>query len=162
MKDAGPQTLRPSDLRPLTRSRAWKALLDHKKSIGRQHLRKLFTDDPKRGERMTTEDIGLFLDYSKNRITDLTLKLLIRLANQAELKNRIEAMFSGEKSMSLKTVQHCTLPCALPKDQRSWSTEKMSFRRFRKSLAGWLISQTVFVGVSGKGIPENVSAILLI
>ena len=73
------------------------ALLDHKKSIGRQHLRKMFGDDPKRGERMTTEDIGLFLDYSKNRITGQTLKLLIQLANQAQLKDRIEAMFNGEK-----------------------------------------------------------------
>ncbi len=82
---------------PLTKTRAWRALLEHKKSIGRRHLRKMFTDDPKRGERMTAEDIGLFLDYSKNRITDQTLKLLIQLANQAELKNRIEAMFSGEK-----------------------------------------------------------------
>ena len=92
MKDA-----RPQPLRPLTKSRAWKALLDHKKSIGRQHLRKLFAEDPRRGDRMTTEDIGLFLDYSKNRINDQTLKLLIQLANQARLKNRIEAMFSGEK-----------------------------------------------------------------
>ena len=92
MKDARPQTLRP-----LTKSRAWMALLDHKKSIGRQHLRKMFADDPKRGERMTTEDIGLFLDYSKNRITGQTLKLLIQLANQAQLKDRIEAMFNGEK-----------------------------------------------------------------
>lgn len=82
---------------PLTKTGAWRALLDHKKNIGRQHLRKLFADDPKRGERMTTEDIGLFLDYSKNRITDQTLKLLIQLADQAGLKNRIEAMFSGEK-----------------------------------------------------------------
>jgi glucose-6-phosphate isomerase len=87
----------PTKVLPLTKSKAWIALLDHKKSIGRQHLRKLFTDDPKRGERMTTEDIGLFLDYSKNRITGQTLKLLIGLANQAGLKNRIEAMFSGEK-----------------------------------------------------------------
>jgi len=82
---------------PLTKSKAWIALADHKKSIGRQHLRKLFADDPKRGERMTVEDIGLFLDYSKNRVTGQTLKLLIGLANQAGLKNRIEAMFSGEK-----------------------------------------------------------------
>jgi len=82
---------------PLTKTGAWMALLDHKKSIGRQHLRKLFADDPKRGECMTTEDIGLFLDYSKNRITGQTLKLLIQLAEQAGLKNRIEAMFSGEK-----------------------------------------------------------------
>jgi glucose-6-phosphate isomerase len=87
----------PTKVLPLTKSKAWIALLDHKKSIGRQHLRKLFADDPKRGEQMTTEDIGLFLDYSKNRITGQTLKLLIQLANQAGLKNRIEAMFSGEK-----------------------------------------------------------------
>ncbi len=82
---------------PLTKSKAWIALLDHKKSIGRQHLRKLFADDPERGERMTIEDIGLFFDYSKNRITGQTLKLLIKLADQAGLKNRIEAMFTGEK-----------------------------------------------------------------
>ena len=87
----------PTKVLPLTKSKAWIALLDHKKSIGRQHLRQLFTDDPKRGKRMTTEDIGLFLDYSKNRITGQTLKLLIQLAKQAGLKNRIEAMFSGEK-----------------------------------------------------------------
>lgn len=87
----------PTKVLPLTKSKAWIALLDHKKSIGRQHLRKLFINDPTRGERMTTEDIGLFLDYSKNRITGQTLKLLIQLANQAGLKNRIEAMFSGEK-----------------------------------------------------------------
>ncbi len=87
----------PTKILPLTRSKAWIALRDHKKSIGRQHLRTLFAEDPKRGERMTTEDIGLFLDYSKNRITGQTLKLLIQLANQAGLKNRIEAMFSGEK-----------------------------------------------------------------
>jgi len=87
----------PTKVLPLTKSKAWIALLDHKKSIGRQHLRKLFTDDPKRGERMTTEDIGLFLDYSKNRINGQTLKLLIQLASQAGLNNRIEAMFTGEK-----------------------------------------------------------------
>jgi glucose-6-phosphate isomerase len=82
---------------PLTKSKAWIALLDHKKSIGRQHLRKLFADDPERGERMTIEDTGLFFDYSKNRINSQTLKLLIKLADQAGLKNRIEAMFTGEK-----------------------------------------------------------------
>ena len=90
-------TVNPKKPVPLTESKAWIALADHKKSIGRRHLRKLFADDPKRGERMTTEDIGIFLDYSKNRITGQTLNLLTGLANQAGLKNRIEAMFSGEK-----------------------------------------------------------------
>jgi glucose-6-phosphate isomerase len=87
----------PTKVKPLTKSKAWIALLDHKKSIGRKHLRKLFADDPERGERMTIEDSGLFFDYSKNRITGQTLKLLIGLAKQAGLKNRIEDMFSGEK-----------------------------------------------------------------
>ena len=73
------------------------ALLDHKKSIGRQHLRKLFSDNPGRGERMTAEAAGLFLDYSKNRITDQTLKLLIKLAKECDLKNHIDSMFNGEK-----------------------------------------------------------------
>ena len=81
----------------VTKSRAWMALRDHKKSIGRQHLRKLFSDDPGRSERMTAEAIGLFLDYSKNRVTGETLKLLIRLAKECGLKNRIESMFNGEK-----------------------------------------------------------------
>jgi glucose-6-phosphate isomerase len=87
----------PTKVKPLTKSKAWIALLDHKKSISRKHLRKLFAEDPERGERMTIEDSGLFFDYSKNRITGQTLKLLIGLAKQAGLKNRIEDMFSGEK-----------------------------------------------------------------
>ena len=61
------------------------------------HLRNLFADDPKRGERMTAEAVGLFLDYSKNRVTDETLKLLIELAEESGLRSRIDAMFRGEK-----------------------------------------------------------------
>ena len=61
------------------------------------HLRKLFADDPKRGERMTAEAVGIFLDYSKNRITDETLKLLLQLAEESGLRARIDAMFRGEK-----------------------------------------------------------------
>jgi glucose-6-phosphate isomerase len=57
----------------------------------------LFTDDPKRGERLTVEVVGLFLDYSKNRITDQTLKLLLQLARESGLPEKIEAMFAGEK-----------------------------------------------------------------
>jgi glucose-6-phosphate isomerase len=82
---------------PVTKRKAWKALLDHKKIIGRQHLRELFSDDPGRGEHLTAEAVGLFLDYSKNRINGQTLKLLIRLAKECGLKNRIDSMFNGEK-----------------------------------------------------------------
>jgi len=61
------------------------------------HLRQLFADDPKRGERMTAEAAGIYIDYSKNRITDETLKLLIQLAEESGLQERIDAMFRGEK-----------------------------------------------------------------
>jgi glucose-6-phosphate isomerase len=85
------------DLEPLTQRKAWKALQTHYKKVRDLHLRNLFAEDPGRGERMTAEGAGLFLDYSKNRITDKTLKLLIRLAEEAGLKSRIDAMFRGEK-----------------------------------------------------------------
>jgi len=76
---------------------AWTALASHYKKVAQLHLRQLFADDPARGEQMSLEAIGLYLDYSKNRITAKTLKLLLKLANEAGLKARIEAMFSGEK-----------------------------------------------------------------
>ena len=76
---------------------AWKALESHYKKVSKLHLRKLFDKDPERGERMTAEAIGLYLDYSKNRITDETLKLLLRVAEEAGLQSRIDAMFRGEK-----------------------------------------------------------------
>jgi glucose-6-phosphate isomerase len=82
---------------PLTQRPAWKALTKHHKKIKGLHLRKLFAADPKRGERMTAEAAGLFLDYSKNRITNETVRLLLKLANESNLKPRIKAMFSGEK-----------------------------------------------------------------
>jgi glucose-6-phosphate isomerase len=82
---------------PLPRRKAWKALRAHYKKIGKIHLRKLFSADPKRGERMTLEALGLYLDYSKNRITADTLKHLLKLADESGLKARIEAMFRGEK-----------------------------------------------------------------
>ena len=81
----------------LTARPAWKALEAHYKKVQELHLRKLFADDPKRGERMTAEAVGIFLDYSKNRITDETLKLLLQLAEESGLRARIDAMFRGEK-----------------------------------------------------------------
>ena len=80
----------------LTARPAWKSLAAHYKKIQPLHLRKLFADDPKRGQRMTLEAAGLFLDYSKNRITDQTIQLLLRLANESGLRNRIDAMFAGD------------------------------------------------------------------
>ncbi len=84
-------------IKPLTQRPAWKALAAHHKKIKGLHLKKMFATDPKRGERMTAEAAGLFLDYSKNRITSETLKLLLKLAEESGLKTHIKAMFSGEK-----------------------------------------------------------------
>jgi len=83
--------------RPASKRQAWKDLGAHYKKVGETHLRQLFADDPKRGERLTAEALGLFLDYSKNRITDETVKLLIRLAEESRLRERIDAMFRGDK-----------------------------------------------------------------
>src|SRR4029453_4737349 len=84
-------------IKPLTQRRAWKALAALRNKTKSLHLRKLFADDPKRGTRLTAQAPGLFLDYSKNRVTDQTLKLLLQLATESGLRERIDAMFSGEK-----------------------------------------------------------------
>ena len=76
---------------------AWVALTAHYQTAKNTHLRDLFAADPGRGTRMTAEAVGIFLDYSKNRVTDETLKLLLALAAESDLKGRTEAMFSGEK-----------------------------------------------------------------
>jgi glucose-6-phosphate isomerase len=86
-----------SSVQPLTSRPAWKALQAHHKKIRDTHLRKLFADDEKRGERFALEAVGLYLDYSKNRITDETLSLLFQLAEESGLRSRIDAMFRGEK-----------------------------------------------------------------
>ena len=84
-------------LRSVASRPVWKALEAHHGKMRELHLRKLFTDDPKRGERFAIEAAGLYLDYSKNRITDETLKLLFQLAEECGLRARIDAMFRGEK-----------------------------------------------------------------
>jgi glucose-6-phosphate isomerase len=87
----------PLPKRPATKRTAWSALASHYKTVSKLHLRQLFADDPKRGERLVLEAVGLYLDYSKNRVTDETLKLLVQVAEQSGLRGRIDAMFRGEK-----------------------------------------------------------------
>ncbi len=82
---------------PLRKRKAWLDLQDHYEKLRGQHLKKLFAEDPQRGERMTAEAVGIFLDYSKNRITDRTVELLIQLAEESGLRSNIDAMFRGEK-----------------------------------------------------------------
>lgn len=90
-------TNRTENILPLTERNAWRALAVHYEQVRRLQLRTLFADDPQRGERMTVEAVGLYLDYSKNLITDETLTLLLQLARECGLRQRIDAMFCGEK-----------------------------------------------------------------
>jgi glucose-6-phosphate isomerase len=104
--------------RSLTERPAWKALKQHYQAIHNLHLRQLFADDLQRGERLTAEAAGIYLDYSKNRITDETLRLLVQLAEECDLRKRIDAMFSGEQINS--TEQRAVLHTALraPESER--------------------------------------------
>src|SRR5262244_179035 len=81
----------------LTKRPEWQALQAHYEQVKHLHLRQLFADDSTRGERMTVEAVGLYLDYSKNRITDETLQLLLQLAQESDLRARIDTMFRGDK-----------------------------------------------------------------
>ncbi|HVC94931.1 MAG TPA: glucose-6-phosphate isomerase [Pirellulales bacterium] len=103
---------------PLRDLNAWKALEAHFRQIRDVHLRQLFAGDPRRGERLTHEAEGIYLDYSKNRITDETLKLLLRLVEDAGLRGRIDAMFRGDKINVTegRAVLHVALRA--PKGQR--------------------------------------------
>ncbi len=87
----------PQEIKPLTERKAWAGLTAHAKDMYNTHLRKLFADDAARGEKFTVEAAGLFLDYSKNRITADTLDLLLELAAESGLAERIVAMFRGDK-----------------------------------------------------------------
>ncbi len=86
-----------TDVLPLSERPAWTALQAHYAEIAPRHLRDLFADDPDRGERLAAEAVGLYLDYSKHRITDDTLALLLQLAEESGLRAHIDAMFAGEK-----------------------------------------------------------------
>jgi glucose-6-phosphate isomerase len=86
-----------TDKPPLTARASWKALQGHQSDIGERHLRTLFANDPARGERLTAEAAGIYLDYSKNRVTDETIALLCRLAEESGLRERIDAMFRGDR-----------------------------------------------------------------
>ncbi len=101
----------------LTKLTAWQALEAHYEKIRELHLRRLFADDPKRGERMTAEAVGVYFDYSKHRITDETIRLLLQLAEESGLWARIDAMFRGEKInvTENRAVLHVALRA--PRDQ---------------------------------------------
>src|SRR6184192_2063881 len=157
-------------IEPLTKRKAWKALQTHYKTVRELHLRNLFADDPKRGERMTAEAVGLFLDYSKNRVTDQTLKVLLQLAKESGLRERIDAMFRGEKIniTENRAVLHVALRApkgaSLTVDGKNVVTEvhavldKMTgfSKRVRsgawKGYTGKRIRNVVNIGIGGSGL----------
>jgi len=102
---------------PLTQRPGWKALEEHYQNIRDLHLRTLFADDPKRGERFAIEAAGIYLDYSKNRVTAETMQLLLKLAESSGLREHIDAMFRGEKInvTEKRAVLHIALRA--PRDQ---------------------------------------------
>ena len=101
----------------IVQTAAWRALAAHYAAIRDVHLRRLFADDPQRGERLTLEAEGVYLDYSKNRITDDTIRLLVQLAEAAGLQQKIEAMFRGDKINTTegRAVLHVAL--RMPRDK---------------------------------------------
>src|ERR1700676_3110673 len=105
-----------SNVTPLTQRPAWRALEEHYQSARNLHLRALFAQDPRRGERFAAEALGIYLDYSKNRVTGETLRLLLDLAQSSGLRERIDAMFRGDKINT--TEQRAVLHVALraPRD----------------------------------------------
>ncbi len=104
-------------IQPLTKRKAWAALKAHYKTAKAIQLKKLFDRDPKRGEKFSAEAVGIYLDYSKNRITEKTLKLLLDLAKESGLRERIDAMFRGDKIniTENRAVLHVALRA--PKDE---------------------------------------------
>src|SRR5258706_12063169 len=86
-----------TSIAPLTTQSAWQELKTHYAKVRDLHLRQLFAEDPQRGERLTAEAVGVYLDYSKHRVTDETLPLLLQFAEESGLRARIDAMFRGEK-----------------------------------------------------------------
>ncbi len=116
----------PPAIAPIVERPAWKALTSHYKETRKLHLRKLFAQDADRGRRLTMEAEGIYLDYSKNRITDETLQLLLQLAEESGLRTRIDAMFRGEKIniTENRAVLHVALRA--PKDASIVVDGKMS------------------------------------
>src|SRR5512143_936220 len=107
----------PRTIAPLRELPAWKALQEHYTRIRKVNLRQIFAEDPGRGERLTLDAEGLYFDYSKNRITDETLSLLLELAEQSGLRERIDEMFRGDRInvTEKRAVLHVAL--RTPKDE---------------------------------------------
>ena len=143
----------------LTQRPAWKALLAHHAQVKDLHLRSLFAEPGKRGERMTAEGAGLFLDYSKNRVTDETLRLLIALADDAGVAERRDAMFSGEKIniTEKRAVLHVALRAPAGRVDRGRRRERGP-RRPRRARPHGRLRRPASAAGSGRATPASASA----
>ena len=158
MPKSGTKVARSRAIKPLTQLKAWKALRAHHKKIGGKHLRDLFAADPKRGKQMAVEALGLFFDYSKNRITEETIKLLLELARQSGLESRIEAMFRGEKINVTegRAVLHVALRA--PKGAGLLSTARTWFLRSMQYSTEWQPSAIASGAGHGRGTQASAFA----
>src|SRR5271156_5565153 len=141
--------------RPAGKRLTWKGLADHYKRIAKLHLRQIFADDPKRGERLNVEALGLFLDYSKNRITEETLKLLIQLAEESHLQKRTEPIFRGKRITPRETRRFCTPLCGLPETPPSWWMARTWYPRCMPCSTAWRTSPIECGVASGKATPAS-------
>jgi hypothetical protein len=110
------------DIEPLTQRKAWKALQAHHTQVRELHLRQLFADDPKRGERLTCEALGLFLDYSKNRVTTKLYNYSCNWRRNLVCQRGSTPCFEVRESTLPKTGRSCTWLCAPRVERRSWWT----------------------------------------
>ncbi len=144
-----------SNLKPLTQRAAWKSLAAHGKQIKKLHLRKLFADDAKRGERFTAEAAGLFLDYSKNRITEKTLKLLLQLARESNLRAKMDAMFGGEKINVTENRAVLHIALRAPKGSTILVDGKNVVPEVHAVLDKMAVSPTASAAANGRDTPAN-------
>jgi glucose-6-phosphate isomerase len=137
----------------LTQRPTWQALREHYGKIRATHLRDLFAGDAKRGETFAIEDVGLYFDYSKHRITAETMRLLIGLAKEAGLRARIDAMFAGEKINV--TEKRAVLHVALRAPRGESIMAETSCRRCMRCSTGWRISRGASATAHGRAIPAG-------
>ena len=139
-----------SRVQPLRMRPAWSLLEAHCRKLRDVHLRQLFAEDPDRGERLATQGAGIYLDYSKNRVTDETVRLLLQLAHESDLRDRIDAMFRGDyiNVSENRAVLHVALRA--PRDASSSTMAIMLSRRFMPFWTEWPISPTGSVAAYGR------------
>src|SRR5438309_6729516 len=147
--------VQPLANRPATRTPAWDALASHYKKVSKLHLRQLFGDDPKRGERMAVEAAGLYLDYSKNRIIDQTSGSFFNSQKNPVFRRESMPCSAARRSISQRSGRACTWPCAPLEGLRFSLMERTWCPRFIRCSTRWLISPTGCGAGRGKVIPEN-------